>query len=359
MPAGAFIEYPMIMLKTPLRTVFLLALFCLLQLALKAQKDDTIYLKNGDRLTGELKKFSGGIFTLSTEGLGKLSIEYDKVGTVWSKKYFEVVKKTGFSYYGSVVKATAPGSIGVVISNDTVIEPLQDIVEITLIRNRFWKKFYGSVDLGVSYYKSTSTFQYSLNSEINYRARKDLISFMLNMMFSEQETEDTLLITRKNDISLDYSHFFQGRWWGGFGGKYQKNTELDLDYRVQIGLGAGYDIVHTNPVRLYIMAGLLLNREKPTDSVSFSNNAEGLVSMKFTWLQHRHPKINISTDISLFPSLTISQRLRLEYSLSVKYEIFRDFFLGVSFYDDYDSKPAGGGTALNDWSAVFTIGYTF
>jgi hypothetical protein len=324
-----------------------------------AQKDDTVYLNNGDRITGEIKRYENGLLVLKTDGLSTINIEYDKIRTFFSRKNFEIVKKSGFSYFGTVTKSKSEGSVDICVNKDTVTEPIKDIVELTRIKNRFWNKFYGSVDLGLSYYKSTNTLQYYFDGELNYRARKDLVSTEVSLLFSEQALSDSVFIARKNDIGLNYSHFFQGRWWGGIGSKWQQNTELDLDYRLQLGLGAGYDIVHTNPIRFYVLAGLLVNREKPTDSVSFSTNFEGLLSMKFTWLQFRHPKIDISTNFDAFPSFTISNRYRLEYNLAVKYEIFKDFFIGLTFYDDYDSKPSGGGPALNDWSVIFSIGYSF
>jgi len=341
------------------RFLFLLIGFAIIPHCVSAQKNDTVYLNNGDRITGEFKKYENGLLVLKTDGLSTVNIEYDKISTVYSSKYCEIVKKTGFSYFGSIWKSDSPGSIGICIANDTVTESIKDIVEITPIRHRFWKKFDGSIDLGVSYYKSTQTFQSNLNSTINYRSRKDLVTLGLNLQLSNQKINDTSAISKKNDIGLDYSHFFQGKWWGGTGTKWQQNTELALEYRVQLGVVAGYDIVHTNPIRFYAMGGLLVNEEKPTDSVSASTNFEGVVSLKFTWVQYRHPKINISTNFDVFPSFTIGGRYRLEYNLSSKYEVFRDFFIGLTFYDNYDNKPSGGGPALNDWSTVLTLGYTF
>jgi hypothetical protein len=342
------------------KTAFAFFLFLLLMIvSVQAQKNDTVYLMNGDRISGEIKRYEDGLLILKTDGMSTLNIEYEKIRTFFSRKYYEIVKKTGFSYYGSVTFSKTERCIGVCIANDTVTEPITDIVEIIPIKNRFWKKFYGSIDVGVSYYKSTSTLQYYLNSEINYRARKDLFSLDISLMISDQKVSDTSLISKKNDIGLDYTHFFQGRWWGGLGAKYQQNTELELDSRIQLGLGAGYDIVHTNPIRLYIMGGGLVNREKPTDSVSTSTNFEGLMSVKFTWLQHRHPEINISTFFNALPSFSVAGRWRLEYDLVVKYEILKDLYISLTYYDNYDNKPSGGGPALNDWSVVFSIGYTF
>jgi hypothetical protein len=332
---------------------------CIIAGSAHAQKDDTVYLINGDRITGELKSYENGLLVLKTDGISTINIEYDKIRTIYSSKFFEIVKKTGFSYFGSITKSKSERSIDICITNDTVTESIIDIVEITRIKNRFWNKFYGSVDLGLSYYKSTKTLQYYFDGDLNYRARKDLVSLELSLSFSEQDVADSLIIARKNDVGLNYSHFFQGRWWGGIGTKWQQNTELALDYRIQLGLGAGYDIVRTNPVRFYVLGGFMVNREKPTDSITPSINLEGLLSLKFTWLQYRHPKIDISTNFDAYPSFTVSNRYRLEYNLSVKYEIFKDFFIGLTFYDDYDSKPSGGGLALNDWSVIFSIGYSF
>lgn len=341
--------------------IFFLAVLTLSGLVQKssAQKNDTIYLLNGDRITGEIKKYENGQLKLSTEGINIIYIEYDKIKTIHSGKFYELVKKSGFSYYGSILKSDSSGCIDIVITNDTVTERILDVVEITKINKRFWKKFYGSIDLGANYYKSTKTVQFYFDGVINYRGRKDLISFITDLFYSQQNLSDSVVLSQKYDIGLEYSHFFQGKFWLGFGTKMQKNSELDLDYRYQLSLGAGYDLVHTNPIRFYFMGGVLANREKPTDSVNASTNFEGIIATKFSWLRYRHPKINISTGFNYFPSLSIAGRHRLEYNLSAKYEIFRDFFAGLTFYDDYDSKPSGGGPALNDWSVVFTIGYTF
>ena len=53
---------------------YCLAFIFLSQLTLKAQKNDTIYLRNGDRITGELKKFEYGLLNLSTDAMKTISI---------------------------------------------------------------------------------------------------------------------------------------------------------------------------------------------------------------------------------------------------------------------------------------------
>jgi hypothetical protein len=227
------------------------------------------------------------------------------------------------------------------------------------IRKIFWKKFSGSLDLGLTYYKSSEMLQLNFGANIDYRTRKDNVTLTVGGIYSNQFEDDTLSITRKYDVGIDYSRNLKGRWEIGTGVKAQQNSELNLNYRFQVGLVTGYNVVHTNRVRFIITGGLMGNREEPIDSAFFETSLEGVVGAKVTWFQYKHPKIKIFSGINFYPSITISQRFRLEYALTVKYEIFNNFDLGVTLYDNYDTKPAGGGPALNDWGTVVSIGYTF
>lgn len=342
-----------------MKKVFLIICLTAGLFPVSAQKNDTVYLYDGSKITGEFKKFDFGILSLSTSGMGTLNIEYDKIKTIYSGKYFEITDNSGFSVFGSFEKSSDIGYVDILVANGIVSKPIKELVQVAPIKNIFWKKFYGSIDAGASYYKSSDIFQYNFSSNVNFRSKKHFVAFDISSIYSDQRKSDTALISTKNDISLDFSRLFKGPWLGGFSAKLQQNTELDLQYRIQAGIGAGYDIVFTNPVRFYVTAGVLANQEQSIETQQISSNLEGLVALNFLWIVYQHPEINISSGIDFYPSITISGRYRIEYDFSVKFEIFKDFYLGATFYDNYDSKPASGGEALNDYGTTLTIGYTF
>lgn len=327
--------------------------------ALQAQKNDTVYLNNGDKITGELKKFDNGTFTVSTDGMGTINIEYEKIKTVYSGKNFEVIDNAGFSVYGSIGTSVTPGTVELIVLNGTVPRQIREIVQMIPIKNKFWKKFYGSVDLGASYYKSTDILQYNFSTSINHRSKGRLITLDMSSIYTDQRKAEGSNITKKNDLLVEYTRFYSGKWWLGGGAKAQQNTEMDLDYRLQAGLMGGYDLVHTNPIRFLIMSGVLANKEKSLDTASISSNLEGLLSLQFSWLQHNNPDVKITSGLNFYPSLTISQRYRVESELSVKIEVVSDLYFGVTFYDNFDSKPLNSQTALNDWGNAISIGYSF
>lgn len=340
------------------KILFILFLIAFI-LPVSAQKNDTVYLYDGSKLTGEFKKFDLGILSLSTNGMGTLNIEYDKIKTIYSGKYFEITDNTGFSVFGSFEKSSEAGYVDILVANGTVSRSIKELVQIARIKNIFWKKFYGSIDAGASYYKSSDILQYNFSGNVNFRSKRHFVAFDLSSIYSDQRQSDTSLISKKNDISLDFNRLFKGPWLGGFSVKLQQNTELDLQYRIQAGIGAGYDLVYTNPVRLYVTAGVLANQEQSIETQNISSNLEGILALNFLWLVYKHPEINITSGIDFYPSITIAGRYRIEYDLSAKYEIFRDFYFGATFYDSFDSKPTSGGGALNDYGMTLMIGYTF
>jgi hypothetical protein len=129
--------------------------------------------------------------------------------------------------------------------------------------------------------------------------------------------------------------------------------------RLQAGAGAGYDFVRTNSVRFYGLAGMVVNHEKTIATTEVSNNIEALLAAQFKWFQYRHPKIDITSNFELYPSLTINNRVRFEYDIAAKYEIVRDLFFNLQFYVSSDTKPATGESVKTDWGVITSIGYTF
>jgi hypothetical protein len=320
-----------------------------------AQKNDTIYLYNGDRITGELKKFEYGLLFLKTDAMQTVNIEYDRITTLYSARHFEFRTTSGYRYFGTVMASTTPGTVNIITSTDTIPKPLWDIVQITSIKNRFFQKIDGSIDLGLSFTKASDVFQYSLMTSLTHRTANYATRFDLSSILTNQDSD----ISRNNDAGLNVTRYFPGKWFALVETRGQQNTELDLDYRISAGLGGGYDLVRSNAQRLYGLAGLLGNRERTIDSALVSVNLELLLSVQYKWFRYRQPKIDITSGFNLFPSLTTGGRVRFEYDLNAKVEILKDVFLSLTLYESYDNNPAAGNASKNDWGIITSLGYTF
>jgi hypothetical protein len=345
------------MIKHPVspKAIFIIG-FYLASSSVFAQKTDTVYLLNGDRITGEFKKYEYGILTFKTDAMQTISIEFDRINTVYTDKYLEIRLSSGYRYYGTLVKSGSPTTFDIVTTNDTIPKPILEVVQITKIKNSFFQRIDGSVDLGLNYTKASDVLQYNVDATVTHRSQKYSTRFELGSIFTEQDIEGT---TRENDVSLAVNRLLPNRWFAGIQARVQQNTELNLDRRIQGGAGAGYDLVYTNSNRLYTVAGLMANAERTLDSAVLTNNLEALFSLQYKWFQYRHPEIDVTSSINYYPSLTVKNRHRMEYDLKAKIEIVIDLYFSITFYDNLDSKPSEYEPLKNDWGIITSIGYTF
>src|SRR3954470_18479509 len=80
--------------------------------AAAADKVDVVQLRNGDRLTCEIKRLDRSILAISTDPVGSVSVHWGDVANLVSPRSFDVQVASGLHYYGSLVPAPA-GQLGV------------------------------------------------------------------------------------------------------------------------------------------------------------------------------------------------------------------------------------------------------
>ncbi len=331
-------------------------LWLIIPLAAMAQKNDTLYLLNGDRITGELKKYESGLFYVSTDAMKTVNIQFDWVQTFHSQKNFDIRTKSGYRYFGQLLKSPSPASVQIALATDTIDKPIWDIVQITPLKNIFWQKFDGSIDLGISYTKATNILQTNTNTWLGFRSNNFLTELSYKNIQSGDGSDNN---STNTDYGLSVTRYYMSKWFAVMMARGQHNTELDIDYRYLAGAGAGYLIVQNNKVRFYTTGGFVGNLEQSIDSALQSANYEAVWSTSIKWFQYRIPKADLNSTLMLYKSLNISGRYRAEYDLTAKFEIISDVKLGFTLYFSYDKKPTGSAMAKNDWGVSSSVGYTF
>jgi hypothetical protein len=322
---------------------------------LLAEKTDTVYLYNGDRITGEIKRLEYGILFLKTDGLGTLNIEFDRIRTFYSKHQFIIQLENGLRFYGSLDTSNTPGYITLLVNEFRIPEPIEDIVEIYPVKNRFWKRLDGAIDLGYSYSKASTVSQLNFSGHIDYRVQKSFTKISGSSTITDQQDRDRI---RNQDYSVSFWRFFKNRWFAGVFSGAQQNTELGTDYRFYGGLGSGRDLVHTNRNVLSGIIGFLVSTEK-SQGDSIIQSVEGVMQLNYRLFKFNDPEIDVTSYFNYFPSITSAGRHRLEYQVKARIELFNDFYFGLTYYDNYDSKPLDPTAEKNDWGITTSIGYSW
>ena len=71
-------------------------------------------------------------------------------------------------------------------------------------------------------------------------------------------------------------------------------------------------------------AGLAVSREEFSDGQT-QDSIEGILRGSYDLFKFHDPEIDISTDLKVYPSFTVSGRVRTDARITVTYEFIKDF----------------------------------
>jgi hypothetical protein len=128
--------------------------------------------------------------------------------------------------------------------------------------------------------------------------------------------------------------------------------------RGTISSGLEGTLLRTNRSEIVVGAGLGASREVPVEGDT-DTLLPALFSFRHSFFTYRTPKTALDTKFSAFPILNQRGRWRLEAEASVSREIFKDFSVGLTLYESFDSRPPSAGASRNDVGATISLGYGF
>jgi hypothetical protein len=319
-----------------------------------AQKTDVVKLVNGDTLTCEIKVLERGRLQVSTDHLGTVNIEWDKVVEVRSTRVFRVETSTGLRLLGQLATST-PGSLDIIETTGPVSVPALDVVFIVPIERGFWRRLDGSFSLGLSYTQSSGIAQLNFNASAMHRRPNAQLTASASSFFTAEDDGDN---TSRHAVDLGAVRYWRQQSLWLVQGGFMRNEELGYEARTTVSGGLGHFLVHSNRAIFVLGGGLSTSREVPLEGSS-TQELEALLALRQSYFTYDTPKTNISTSLFAYPSLTRWGRLRLELDGQINREIVKDFTVGFTIYNSYDSEPPTAGARKNDVGLSLTIGWTF
>jgi hypothetical protein len=321
-------------------------------------KTDRVVMRNGDHLTGEVKKLERGKLRFKTDATDTIDVDWEDVSTVTSSSYFEIETSEGARYFGSMPPASEPGKVKIAVGNASAELEQGEIVLITPIKKTFWARVDGSVSAGFSFTKSSDITQLNFGSNAKYRAERYMLETRLDANLTrqgEEEAEDS----QRGDLTFTYRRFRKDRWFTEWNGAAQRNDELGLDLRLIAGWSMGRAAIRTNHALLSLVAGLAINQEWRSGGEPSAVNLELPLSANYDLFFYSTPKTDLKSGLTLYIGITDWGRNRVEQNLSFRREFIKDLFWDISTYVSYDSRPPESANSSIDYGIVSSLGYSF
>lgn len=319
-------------------------------------QNDSLVLKNGNTIVGELKEMTKGVTTFKTSySSSDFKIKWKKVKTIKTQTEFLITVKSGNRYNGSL-HGEIGNNISILNAKDTIVKiHHEDIVFLRQVKSSFLSKISASLSVGYNYTKADDLSQFSIRSLLGYRAKRWSLDGKYNDIRSSRKDTEPV---KRLEASLNYQYYLKHNWYTVTEISWLSNTEQNLTLRTLGKLGFGNFIIQTNRSYWGIQAGATYNNENyEVEGNTISNNsAEAFLGTELNL--YDIGDLSLLTGVAVYPSLTESGRWRLDYNIDLKYDLPLDLYIKFGFTLNYDNQPVKT-ASKTDYVFQTMIGWDF
>jgi Protein of unknown function, DUF481 len=328
--------------------------------ALSAQARDTVILRSGLPVVGDVQELRRGKLLFDTDEMGVVSIDWDDIAFMRSSKFFEVELSSGEEFFGSLAGAdTAQLVVVGPTRSDTVA--FDDVVIIRAFESGFLARTSGFVDLGSNIARANQLRSVLLKGQFNYRGPEWGFGLSLDLYRQRQRSVDaagdtTIQQTMRTSGIVTGSRYIGARWGLTGAMKAEQNDELNLDSRFLALLAAQYRFIRTQGAELAAGVGATLNDEQYVGDDP-STVPEVLVGGLLDIFDVGD--IDIYVSLTSYFSAADGGRVRLNVDGRIAWEIFSDFTVGLNTTDQVDTRPPAANAGKRDYQYAITIGWSW
>ncbi len=330
---------------------------------LARDKTDVMVMKNGDRMTCQIKGLDAGVLYVSFDYIdGTSSVDWSKVASLQSKELFIVKTQDGSLYMGALTAAeTAAGrpvKLQVVETpeKEIAIEQSQ-VVQMVQTSEKFWQRFNGEITFGIIYSKGNQSTQYNLASQTAYvRQRWNAKAALSSSLSSSSGTN----ASTRNSLGLSALHFLPWNDWFYSGiGTFLQSSEQGINRQSTLGAGIGRYLKNTNRASISVLGGVAwvkTNYQPSIVPVGVQNVASALIVADVRLF--RFSKSNLSATAHILPALSEPGRVRFDTDTSYYIKLFGNLSWNLSFYGNWDNRPPPG-LSGTDYGTSSGLSWTF
>jgi hypothetical protein len=320
-----------------------------------AEKTDIVYLKNGDRVTGEVKTVNRGKLQLSTDHMGTIYIEWTDILQITSSTGQALELTDGRRYFGNLTKPEADSMVTVATALGPVNLNVEDIFAMYPVESNFWDRLDINVDFGLSWDKGSEVGKYSLGLDAKYRRTESISMASFSTEITTQKSQEN---TQRTVLSGMHNIFRPGKKFHSYFGNLESNDQLGINLRALIGAGYGWVPIRSQRNWFSAAVGLAANRETPSEGEA-ETNLEAVGWLTYEYYKFDSPERAFTTNLKVFPSLTDWGRWRANLNTDFTVELFDDLYWKMDFYLTYDNEPVSSDASTSDYGVTTSIGYKF
>jgi len=318
---------------------------------------DEIVFKNGEKLVGKVESVIEGKLKVTSETAGEVTVDFATVRTFSTDSPVVLHFRDG-TVTRQKVNAADDGKI---TTDGTELVPAHTFAVTDIIAvnppMKVPPKWKGNVTAGYTITRGNSeTDTANVDVDMSRRGEKDRISLKGAYLYGRQEdpaTGEEKVTQDKWFASTKYDYFLDEKTYVFANGRLERNKIANLDNRLSVGAGAGYQWLESDAMNLSTEAGLGWLYENYDDEDSSQSDVTAQLTYHIDRQLNEH--VTALHDLSYYPALEELSSYFLTTQVELRASITKTVFASFKVVMDYDSTPARDANKT-DLTYIFGIG---
>ena len=295
---------------------------------------DVLYLKNGDRITGTIKRIWDDEVTIEPEYSDEFQVDLPLVARIESDRDFEIEMPDGSDVVAKMQGTDDDGNQLLVIDGESVAVPLGELREVDEPDDYYdWEVL---VDYSLSVSDGNTD---SLNSRLAGEAMFKLGDHRhIGRVTQIREELDSATTKDQSVVAYTYNWLFNDPWFFAANAQYERDPIRELEHRITASAGIGRDIWNDPDRFLNVQLGAGFTDEEIGLESETSTVAAWLLRFRHEFF---HDDFEVFHNHSIVETIEGRDNTVIKTSTGMRYEITDLLYLNVSFDWDHESQPAG------------------
>lgn len=327
---------------------------------------DVVTFKSGDQLTGKLIQLEKEKFVFKTNEVGNVTIDIARIRNFSTDEPVELHFTDGTVIKSRVLQAE-PGRFKI---EKTDLLPAQAFALSDLVAinppGKPKPKWSGSINAGLtSTHGNTFTENGIVSLEAKRRSEKDRTNIFGLYLIQRAEEEDAITgekekVTTEESFLIGgkYDYFFTPKIYSFISSSFKKDHIADLDRRIIVGLGLGYQWIDEDKMHFNTDIGFAELCEKFTrhDEITHTDAMSLQLGYHFDWKIAE--KFTFLHNLAYYPSFEGFSDYFLTADAELRASITASIFVNFKTILDYDSTPAQN-VSTTDTKYILGVGWNF
>ena len=317
---------------------------------------DEVWLKNGDRITGTVKKMEDKVLIFKTDYAGEMSIEWEEITAMTTDAPIEVVLDEDTSFLGRMVPA-AEGQIELQLVDETVGRLTVDLSDVKAINptppeRRLEIK--ARLNIGVKVETgNTDKEEYDVNGQLSLRSERNRFFFYGEYELDKTDGDKT---KEQSKVFGKYDRFLTKKFYIFGSTFFETDVKQDLDLRLVPSVGPGYQFYETELTNLWVELGPAYIIEK-FDESDDEEYLAGLSRINFDHFLFKKIFQFFHFDQVLLSFEDTSDIVILSRT-GIRAHFYNYFNLTAQWNWDWDNDPAPG-DKRSDHEYIVSLGFQY